>query len=58
MKLRHNRNAIKALRVGDEWVQSPMEVRRTVVDYFSNHVAASVWSVLNLLVSILRGWER
>ena len=43
VKLRNNRNAIKALKVGDEWVQSPMEIRRTVMDYFSNHVAASVW---------------
>jgi hypothetical protein len=43
VKLRYNQNAIKALRIGDEWMQSPMEVRRMVVDYFSNHVATSVW---------------
>jgi len=43
VKLRHSHNAIKALRVGEEWVQSPMEVRRVVVEYFRNHVAASEW---------------
>jgi hypothetical protein len=43
VKLRHGRNAIKALKEGDSWVQSPMEVRRVVVDYFSNHVASTEW---------------
>jgi hypothetical protein len=43
VKLRHSGNAIKALKVGDAWVQSPTEVRRVVVDFFSNHVAAPEW---------------
>lgn len=43
VKLRHNRNSIKALKVGEEWVQSPMDVRRVVVVFFTNHVAASEW---------------
>ena len=30
-------------RVGEEWVQSLSEVRRVVVEFFSNHVAASDW---------------
>lgn len=43
VKLRHSWNAIKSLKVGEEWVQSPMEVKRVVVDFFTNHVAASNW---------------
>lgn len=40
VKLRHSRNAIKALRLGEECVQSPTDVRRVVVDFFTYHVAA------------------
>jgi len=43
VKLRCSRNSIKALKVGDGWVQSPMDVRRVVVDFFTNHVASTVW---------------
>jgi hypothetical protein len=34
VKLRHSRNSIKALKVGEDWVQFPTEVRRVVVDFF------------------------
>lgn len=32
-------NAVRALKVDDVWVQTPLEVRRVVVDYFSSQVA-------------------
>ena len=43
VNLRFSQNYIKALRVGEEWVQSLMEVRRIVVEYFTNQVAAYLW---------------
>jgi len=39
----NSRNATKALRVGEEWVQSLLDVRRVVVEYFTNHVADHMW---------------
>jgi len=43
IKSRSSRNAIKALKENDGWVVSPLEVRRKVVEYFKNYVAASGW---------------
>jgi len=43
VKLRSSRNSIKALRVGEEWVQSPTEIKRVVVEYFTNQVATALW---------------
>lgn len=48
VKIRNSGNSIKALRVGEEWVQSLTDVRRVVVDYFTNHVAAHSWERLKL----------
>jgi len=39
VKSRKSRNSIKALRENDGWVVSPFEVRRKVVNYFTNLVA-------------------
>jgi len=43
LKVRTSRNSIKALKYNDGWVVSPMEVRRKVVNYFTNYVADSRW---------------
>jgi hypothetical protein len=43
VKSRFNRNSIKALKEGVNWVQSPMEVKRVVKEYFVNHVSSSFW---------------
>jgi len=43
LKLRASRNAIKALRVNEGWMMSPSDVRRKVVEYLTNHVAANGW---------------
>jgi hypothetical protein len=34
VKIRTSRNSIKALKVGDRWVQAPLEVKREMVDFF------------------------
>lgn len=39
LKVRTSRNSIKALKENDGWVVSPLEVRRRVVNYFTNHLA-------------------
>ena len=43
VKMRNNRNSIKALKVGEVWVQSPMEAKRVVKEYFLDHVSSVVW---------------
>jgi hypothetical protein len=43
VKGRASRNHVKALFVEGDWVQSPSEIRRVVVEYFSNHVASDRW---------------
>ena len=34
VKGRSGRNVMRALKVGEGWAQSPVEVRREVVDFF------------------------
>jgi len=41
VKGRNSRNAIKASKVGERWVQSPSEVRREIVEYFTRHTETS-----------------
>jgi len=43
IKARKSRNSIKALRENDGWVVSPFEVRRKVVNYFTEHFAEDRW---------------
>jgi len=43
VKSRASRNSLKALRVDDMWVTSPFEVRKAVVEFFTNHVEADTW---------------
>jgi hypothetical protein len=43
IKTRVSRNAIKALKVEGEWIQSPSEIKRAVVDYFQRHVLNGEW---------------
>lgn len=43
VKLGSTRNAIKALRLDDAWIQSPSDVRRVVVDYFRRQVLNTPW---------------
>ena len=40
MKVRASGSSIKALKVNENWVQSPIEVRREVVEYFRRQVSA------------------
>ena len=39
---------MKALKVGDGWAVSPTDVRKEVVDYFTNHVASPVCHIPKL----------
>jgi hypothetical protein len=43
IKRRTSRNVIKALKVGERWVKSTLEVRREVVDFFTRHVESIAW---------------
>ena len=43
VKLRSHKNMIKALKVDDGWVESPYEVRKAVVNHFTNHVSSTSW---------------
>jgi len=43
VKGRTRRNAIKAIKVNDVWVQNPREVKEVVVNHFRRHVAANLW---------------
>jgi len=48
IKARKSRNSIKALRENDGWVVSPFEVRRKVVNYFTEHFAEDRWDMPKL----------
>jgi hypothetical protein len=37
-------NAMPALRIGDRWVEKPLEVRGEVVEFFKNHFVEASWS--------------
>jgi len=39
MKARANGNSLRALKVNGEWLQTPEEVRRAVIDYFKRQVS-------------------
>ena len=43
INLRKQRNSIKVLKENDGWATSPFEVRRKVVNYFTNHFAEDRW---------------
>lgn len=43
IKSRGSRNSIKALKVDDGWVTLPSDVRKAVVDFFTNHVDDIAW---------------
>jgi hypothetical protein len=40
---RKRSNTIAALRIGDRWVEKPLEVRGEVVEFFKNHFAEASW---------------
>jgi len=40
IKRRSSLNLMKALKVGDGWAVSPFDVRKAVVDYFTNHFSS------------------
>jgi hypothetical protein len=40
---RKRSNSIAALRIGEEWVEKPLEVRGAVVGFFKNHFAEESW---------------
>ena len=48
VKVRSSRNTINTLNLKEEWVETPNEVRRTMVAYFTNHVSSSSWERLKL----------
>jgi hypothetical protein len=41
---RGKKNFIRALRVGDEWLETPSLIRNATVEYFTNHFAADHWA--------------
>lgn len=43
VKARAAKNSLKAIKVDGGWVDTPVEVRRAVVDYFKIHVAEDKW---------------
>ena len=43
VKGRASRNQVNAILVDGVWIQSPTEVRRVVVEYFTNHVSTERW---------------
>jgi len=43
VKAKTVRNSIRALKVDGGWVETPMEVRRVVVDYFKKQVVDEKW---------------
>jgi hypothetical protein len=43
IKSRGKKNHIRALRVGDEWFEKPVEIRMATVDYFTHHFASENW---------------
>jgi hypothetical protein len=61
---RGKKNFIRALRVGDEWFESPPLIRKATVDYFTLHFAADRWnrpklgelSSQDLVMRRMRGW--
>ena len=42
LKSRMRRNGLRALKVNDMWVHTPVDVRRAVVEYFRNQVTSEV----------------
>ncbi|WJX49459.1 hypothetical protein P8452_35893 [Trifolium repens] len=38
---RSKRNSILALKVGDLWIEKPLQIKEVVVDFFENHFASS-----------------
>jgi len=42
IKRRSSSTSMKALKVGDGWAVSPSDVRKEVVDYFTNHVSSQL----------------
>ena len=51
LKARMSKNMIKALKENDGWVVSPTEIRRIVVNYFTDHVANDRWEHQRLVIS-------
>lgn len=43
VKSRALRNSLKARRVNDGWFTSLFDVRKTVLEFFANHVKANTW---------------
>ncbi|MCH87170.1 LINE-1 reverse transcriptase like, partial [Trifolium medium] len=45
---RGKKNFIRALRVGEEWMESPVAIRQATVNFFKLHFASVQWSRPNL----------
>jgi len=43
VKMRSSKYMIKALKVNEGWVESSHDVRKEVVDYFTEHVSSITW---------------
>jgi hypothetical protein len=48
IKAKGKRNFIRALRVGDNWLESPVEIRYATVEYFKRMCSSSYWTRPNL----------
>jgi hypothetical protein len=44
IKSRKKKNFIRALRVGDEWLETPSLIRNATVEFFAHHFASEQWS--------------
>jgi hypothetical protein len=41
---RGNKNFIRALRMGDDWIETPSLIRKATVDYFAHHFTSDKWN--------------
>ncbi|MCI27851.1 transposon TX1 putative protein, partial [Trifolium medium] len=45
---RSKKNFIRALRVGEDWCETPSSIRNAIVEYFKQHFASAHWPRPNL----------
>jgi hypothetical protein len=44
IKSRTRRNFISALRVGNDWIETPDDIRQETVNYFKSKFSAEIWA--------------
>jgi hypothetical protein len=48
IKSRTKKNCIRALRLGDDWLETPQLIRNATVEYFTHHFTSDHWNRPNL----------